>query len=360
MAEGISFLGVIATLCKKLSAEVVFGAFAKGFAGAVGKEAAVQIIAAIKETIRSQPAYSGFSLTQQEQNEIERLVPYMNETIWQKIVNTTIANVKLIHSNDILLLGPTGAGKTQLYKYLTGESGDSVSSSGESTKKQIRGYRQYLFYRDTPGSRTHSDVEKNAYSHAQEADKTVLAIILAGGRLENADLGGYYLPGAAQRKKFKTLSEYIEAGLVLERDYLADIEGYLNKERPLQSKIAYCMIVINKMDIWIDNYKNTLQYYQGQLTEDVSATSGCDLKVKYSAALGKEIWEKIQNISRIICKPGINPTFHGVASTYASFPQKTEDTQAQREPPSARLSRDLAKMSRDVLQAEFRSRIHLG
>lgn len=359
MGEVVSFLGVVTTLCKKISAEAIFEAFVKGFVGAVGKEAAGQVIASLKELASNSPDKS-FFLTQQEQKEIEHLIPYMSETAWQEIINKAIANVKMFHSNNVLLLGPTGAGKTQLYKYLTAEHGDSERSSGKSTKGQVRGYRQYLFYEDTPGSRTHSDIEKYAYSHAQEADKTVLAIILAGGRLENADLGGFYLPRTSQREKFKTLSEYIEAGLILERDYLADLEAFLNIKRPQQSKVSYFMVIINKMDIWIDSYKNTLQYYQGQLTEDVSATGKSDVQVKYNAALGKEIWGKIQNISRLLCKPGVSPTIHAVASTYASFPQKAEDSQAQREPPSAKLSRDLAKMSRDVLQAEFRSRIHLG
>ncbi len=353
---------VIANLFKKVSAEVVLEAFVKGAAGQAGKMAAEQVIAMISDLSNNSSCLAPVILTDQEKAAIQQLIPYMSTSLW----NIFIANLKLVHNNNILLLGPTGAGKSRLYKFLgkdslvSNESTDKDASTGKAEKKKAQGHRQYLYYIDTPGSRTHSDIERYAYSEVASGSKTVVAIVLAGGRLENADLGGYYLPGAAQRERFTSLSQYIEASLVYERNYLADLEGWLAKNPLPERRVSYFMIILNKMDIWLDNYQNTLDYYQGELQSDQPASSSVGVSAKYTAKQSKEIYHKLTSICGHICKAGVSPTFHVVASAYDAFPRKSEQIKDQREHPSGKLNQELTKISRLLLQAEFRSRIHIG
>ncbi len=353
---------VIANLFKKISAEVVLEALVKGAASQAGKMAAERVIKAISELSSNSSGGTPVILTDQEKATIERLIPYMSTSRW----NIFIANLKLVHNNNVLLLGPTGAGKSRLYEFLgedslvSNESTDNDASTGRTKRKKAQGHRQYLYYIDTPGSRTHSDIERYAYSEVTSGSKTVVAIVLAGGRLENADLGGYYLPGAAQRERFTSLSQYIEAALVYERDYLADLEAWLASNSLPEKRVSYFMVILNKMDIWLDNYQNTLDYYQGDLQSDQPASSTAGVSAKYTAKLSKEINQKLNSICRHICKDGIGPTFHGVASAYDAFPRKSEQIKDQREHPSGKLNQNLTKISRLLLKAEFRSRIHIA
>lgn len=344
--------GLIASLLKKITAESLFEAFAKGFASQVGKEAAKAIINSLTENEDS----PNIVLTQEEKAEIELLAPYMSTSKWNKL----IANFKIFHRNNVLLLGPTGVGKTQLYKFLTGDNGDSREATRSTAKKQVMGHRQYLHYIDTPGSRTHADIEEYAFKQSVTGGKTVVAIVLAGGRLENATLGGYYLPGVAQRKRFDTLSDYIVAGLEYERRYLSDLNAWLEENQPAEKNVTYYMILLNKMDIWLDNYQHTLDYYQGKLKADKAASCLSGVAVKYTKSHSNEINKLILSIGDRLCKVGTHPTFHVVASTYDTFPRRSKKTIDQKEAPSAKLSQDLTSISKMLVQAEFRKRIHIG
>ena len=289
----------------------LFGALslaaAKGIAGHAGK----LTLAALVEIVGKHAGIEGQVLDPEQLKIVRRLLKEDNS--WAK---RAFAQFQTLKRKGVLIVGPSGAGKTALFNYLTGEP--RIFPSGRTIKKQA-GTRRFgsriIQVIDTPGG-LHADLEKETYSFLEGGKAEILILVLANGFLDTASLPGFSRPGKGQ---FSTFTEYISEARNEELTWLR--QGNVVQVPP-KKKFRYFLVVLNKMDLWANGVEEVLvQYKEG------------------------ELGEAIQVVTSRWCAAGVQPSYHVVSTLYDSFLGM---------PPSGLLSATGSLRTLELLRAQIR------
>ena len=245
-------------------------------------------------------------------------LPSDDASFWK----TMAAQFKLVERKGICLIGPSGVGKTALFNAL---SGASLVKPRESTSRRrnvaVRYGTRYIRLTDTPGSVYHVDIEKHTYDIIRAGKIKILMLVLGYGYLETVGAPPLSRP-SLDKKQHASLPGYLSATRSEEIKWAREAAKFIPK---VKNKIQYLMVVLNKLDLWIDRFSQTIELY----------THG-------------PIYEEILKIASHWCRTDIKASFHPVSTIYDSFYGK---------PPSGKMSAEASSLSVQLLRAQIRLRL---
>lgn len=210
-----------------------------------------------------------------------------DSSIWDSFA----AQFKTVRRPGIALVGPSGAGKSSLFNYLAGKKPTHLALTAERVYESARFGGRYIQVTDTPGSEFQVNLKKETHDFVKSSKLDVLVILLGHGYLDTVGHSGLERPG--KKGAYNSITEYRAATLQEEIDWLID---FGKKVIETKKKIAYCMVAINKLDLWESPPVEVLAYYRTLFTRP-------------------DIFEGIERL----CKKNTKPSFHPIHCTYNSF-----------------------------------------
>ena len=220
----------------------------------------------------------------------------------------------------VILAGPSGAGKTALFHYLTNEHRIApLSATTESTHKSRRFGARIVRVRDTPGSSQHSNLKESLYDYIEKGAGSIVVVVLGCGYLDTTSLPGFSRPGAGQ---YNTLREYVAAAKQTEVAWLRRAATITVDSK---NRFSYMMVVQNKLDLRFEN---------------------CDDRGLEN--LDEDTQTAIDELAKQWCRTGITPTIHPLSVVYDSF---------EGVPPSGEFSARKSLLTLEFFRAQLRLRL---
>lgn len=253
------------------------------------------------------------------------------------------AQAKLYASTKIIVIGPSGAGKTSLRDYLDDpKSPPPAESTSQKDSEKFLSWSQYVYLTDTPGSWAHVDSQTHIFEPFSDGH-TILVIVLGAGFEKTVGVEELLRPGWTKEKALKSLSEYHRYCLDEENDYLKML---LEKNKTIKSKFSYVMVIANKMDLWKDSFDDVLSYYDSSKIMKSNFTIPGHPEIGFTLEKSAETKNLIESVTKHYGKASIRYSVHPCSLTTSGFKEL-----------SSKISFEEAALSRKLLRAQIRARI---
>lgn len=294
-----------------LSLETIAGILTKALITGALSEISKRGTKALVEYVLEQVRNDGLVVSKEDAKRVADLLSYQ-----ESFASILKAQFKTKNRRGICFIGPSGAGKTELWQDLTSKRSNIRRPTSERDYGQARFGSRIIKVVDTPGSQYHVNIDKEVYKHIETNKIDILVLVLAGGYLDTVDMPGLRRPG--ETTTYKTLPAFLSHNRYEEIQWLKEL---LVQSPPKKLTARHLMVVLNKMDHWYDSRHEVLDYYENKGPAD---------SIKKAAAK--------------FCRPDVQPSFHCVAARYNSF---------KGSPPCGNMSEELSISTRLILRTEI-------
>ena len=225
-----------------------------------GKKAAAFGTDEVLDWIKNYAASRG-GLSATDRKNVIRLVEE-DASIYDKLV----ARLKPANKRGILLVGPSGAGKTSLMNEITNRTPKLISTTEEIDTRFVTLTQTLVAIHDSPGQfyRAAGEINASAYDHKP----TILALVMANGFLDTIGTGSELK--RPLEKPAVNLKKYLAKAKSEELNWLKVFVELVKV--PKNFKVKYLILVINKLDLWFQNHADvTAHYSTGEFNEQTTA-----------------------------------------------------------------------------------------
>lgn len=194
---------------------------------------------------------------------------------WLSTKFVWLRNAYLHKTQRIVLYGASGVGKTEFLHTILGKE----YANGQRTQDIIE-YRFQLpdghkvIFIDTPGHPSLIDLRKRLQNHySQQKIQGVINIVC---------YGYHSTPDMLPDKVFKAgtndvKDEYLRNNRMYELTQVSEWQSFINA----RNQVKWFVTLVNKADVWYDNYEAVDNYYRDILSDYYDAISGikhcCDI-----------------------------------------------------------------------------------
>jgi hypothetical protein len=156
-----------------------------------------------------------------------------------------------------MLIGPSGAGKTHLRSGLTQTvlPGDDRSTVEVLTTNQFFSGR-LVAVRDTPGRPEHGT---GLWRALKELQPSVLVLVVAYGYLSPSGTGNALTLGGNRHPERRKLELFLDDAREEEVTCMKELVRLADAP---DEKVKHLLVVVNKMDVWLPNHREALDYYR--------------------------------------------------------------------------------------------------
>jgi hypothetical protein len=200
--------------------------------------------------------------------EKDRLLKLINED--ESVLSALIAQLKRADRRGMLLLGPSGGGKTELFNALTNRISKERRSTIEVDDRFLRLGGKIRSVHDTMGQ---EDNLTEMFTTISYYEPTTVVFVASYGYLDTVDTGDELRrppssgiappPGGC----YATLPKYLKATREEEFWWLSVFTQFVARPKP-NRRVRYIVLAVNKMDLWADKYDAVMDYYKNQKFAD--------------------------------------------------------------------------------------------
>jgi hypothetical protein len=198
-------------------------------------------------------AYAGAHgqvLTGDERQQIEAL---LNED--KDAYSRITAQMQPADRRGILIVGPSGGGKTSLFNAMTNRTSKALKSSVEIDEDFIRLGGKVRAIRETPGQ---IQFGPHIYPAVQLYTPSTLILLVAYGYLDSIGTGDQLQRPLKSPKP--TLADFLNEARVEEIEWIKVFTALADPPGP-RRKVRHLLLAVNKMDLWGDEQADVMKYY---------------------------------------------------------------------------------------------------
>jgi hypothetical protein len=179
-------------------------------------------------------------------------------TFWEKLL--TIFKPK--DKRGILIVGPSGAGKTALINSLNNREDDDAESTVEIDPHLSLLAGRMAMVRDAPGQ-IHYASKARLWEAVASIKPKILIVVVAGGYLDSKGTGDDLKRSDPSTtppfKSYASLKDFLEA---TRREELTWLTTFKNLVQVSEQLVNYVVLIVNKKEIWLNEEKEILDLYR--------------------------------------------------------------------------------------------------